>query len=213
LAADCPPGAIIDEAALLRQGFGGNAEILSAIERLTTDPRMERLWGRRGELRKKNSAGGYLYPARGGSPELTNDERQSRAWAEIFLAAALLVGGRLPAITERELDRDVQPLIEAAARLRDELPHLDNLGIEPSERAVIAGLAEKYERRARLFRGLAHPIVERHRGDPELRGYVTALAREFERLFGQRLHGTVATIASVALGREVREKMVRLVRP
>jgi predicted RNase H-like nuclease len=113
------------------------------------------------------------------------EERQAYALIELFSAAATLVSFAPPAVTESELNGEYgcRRLTEAAARLRKELQEFDELGIDPSERAVIIGLADQYEWRAEHFRQQL-PIVDRDRADANVKGYVDALVCAFIRIFG-----------------------------
>ena len=51
-------------------------------------------------------------------------------------------------------------------------------------------------------------VIERNFGSREARGYVRMLAVETRNLFGQRLGGTLATVASVALGKKIEATQV-----
>jgi hypothetical protein len=52
-------------------------------------------------------------------------------------------------------------------------------------------------------------IVDRARGNEQARGYVRMLAAEARRLFGRVGYGTVATVASAALGEKITPAQVR----
>ncbi len=64
-----------------------------------------------------------------------------------------------------------------------------------------------------LTSGMRRPgdplIVERHRGDQIVRGVQTMISVKIQELFGEGLHGTAATLTSVALGTETTARVSR----
>jgi hypothetical protein len=52
-------------------------------------------------------------------------------------------------------------------------------------------------------------IVDRHRGDPIVRGVQIVIALKLEEQFGERLDGTAATLTSVVLGAETTPRTSR----
>jgi hypothetical protein len=163
------------------------------IGRLATDPRMERVWR---ELNRRDlSTGSYLHPAPRWLPqewEPLREEFQSRAFAALFNAAARRYFWN-PTITQAKLKEKCRPYLEAAAACR---------------KASSEDLAVECERRAGLL-AERMVVVDRAVGNLRLRGYLTNLAADVEKLFGTTAYTSVATIASIVFDQPVTVKMVR----
>jgi hypothetical protein len=182
---------------------GVGPKMVPVILRLATDDRMRQVWGLcrpTGELlRRRRDGGTYLHPACG-PPELTNEERQMAALAQLFDEGITLLRLALPAMTRHEVEQDCERTAEVVAALRKPAMILKSLESSEGDRAAaakLAMLADDFERGAQLWRQLPFPIRERRRGDAELQGYLIALSRAVRQLFNKPLQKTTLTIARV----------------
>lgn len=173
------------------------------------DPRMHRVWR---ELQRRRRDGKYLHPAlsfspRGPSldPDTTDaEERQGVAMASL-LKTVLTSYATRPAIplTKAKAERVRNRHLEMARRLRSDAPK------SGERRREFMAAAEFYEASAEEA-GAAIPLsFERNYGHLIDRWYTFAVAGACKELFGSPLYGITATIASVALGREVGVGAVR----
>jgi hypothetical protein len=181
------------------------------IQRLTCDDRMRAVW-RELLRRHQGEGGGYFHPAQR-MPEhptdLDDEVLQARALCHIFDVAVILVSAALPAMTPAELERDLAKSIEDENQLRRAARLVEADNNDPELAAALVKKADLYARGRELYAQLGFPKVNRHRNDPQTVGYVMAFVAAVEEVFGKKMVRTVATIASVALGREVSEKLVQ----
>jgi len=125
-----------------------------------------------------------------------------------------------PSISTTELQSRKQHYREQVDSLRQAIDELDRLGIEgvspalPRYATVLPGLssaAEYYARHADSLEVAPDMLVERHRTDPKLRGFIRYMLGVSNHLYGQPLYGTVATFASVLFECPVSDDIVRRV--
>jgi hypothetical protein len=158
-----------------------------------------------------------MYPAlQRHSPSLrsTNDA-QFTALGEIFHFAFTATRDRMMVTKPAEILRNKKNLLENAKRLRILANDLDlarskgQFGVANSQSKTLAEadvlalrhVANWLEHVANALRRPGDPLmVTKHRGDPVVRGVQILIATKLDELFGNRLDGTAATFASVALG-------------
>ncbi len=205
--------------------FGAHAEV---ILRLATDPRMRDVWI---ELRRRSggadSKGDYVHPAREqavvhwpgyeGIRELAQqatirDKLQEQAAALLFSDAAgfflwdrrFNFGPRT--ITKAEIAGEIREILDLAQQIRKDRERLQALGlwryIPAFEQAATDLDAQAQMRRP----DPRNPyIVERRSsrvGDDWRRGFIIKMAMACQGLFGDYMHGTVATLGNVAYARD-----------
>jgi hypothetical protein len=184
------------------------------LKRLVHDRRMLDVW--RQLQRRRRNGSGYLYPARReyfrDNPALATAPReqvQDMALGLLFGAAITSVHSSV--ITKTELKEVVDNYSLMAARLRQDRQLLAKLKITvEDELRALDPLIAKCEDRAREIINETHwLVVDRHRGDDEIRAYLTALAMRMLELFETVPRGTLAKIANVVLDREVSTAMAR----
>jgi hypothetical protein len=195
--------------------YADEAKAPTVIRRLLTDSRMESVWDLLTTRNRKT--GDYARPVRiavpdtriFGAPVYPNPTAVSQecAMALLFeMAVRFYCAGRIVTAPElREWRRRCRAL---AGRLRREIDELRTLGIG-IEREIAAMYRLAAECEASADAPVAATVLNRASGDVRLRAYLKQLARETQRLFGETLYGTVATIASVASEKEVTADMVR----
>ena len=210
--------------------------LADVIERLACESRMRRVWQ---ELKKKHRSGpnrgSYVNSAQRDAIEAhpffvsagnftanlsLDDKVQNKAFVILFRELVTLTswdrGGPGPRTrTVREAGREVQELRSAARRIQAEAKRLRPLRIahlsSVLEKAAaqcleVADLKQKLDNKDVL-------IVARNRSrisDQWERGFVISAAHLLEYLFGQKMHGLVAALADVALGRsDITESQVK----
>jgi hypothetical protein len=204
---DWVPASVVETAMII--GPAANPEAQKVIRRLATDPRMKEVWRLLQKRRRSDRA--YEYPARRPDFAPLRDYAQNRAMASLFMAAAGLPFSVRPAITRAQLEEIRWPLLELAARWREDLDRLRSVGGfgQNVERPIIDAITELQHRAELIAQPYRQAVVERDTGDARQRSYLVALTAETEKLFGSPLYGTVATIATVALAQKVSAKVVR----
>lgn len=203
--------------ATAQDDFEDPEDIVAAIGRLTSDPRMKAVWD---ELtrRRRGQRRGFVHSAKWRLlvlPEVDQEElRQQEALGQLFLRACSLLWCCPPAVTESQIEAARRPFLEAAARCRDELQRARALGLNDERtRSDLTRLATLYEARAdslSLPKLRPHVVViERRIGEPYLRGYIATMVSFCRGLFDSPLYGTVASISSVAFQQRITESKVR----
>jgi hypothetical protein len=207
--------------ATVQEDFQNPEEIVAAIGRLATDSRMKAVWD---ELtrRRRDQGRGFVHPTKWkGSFVLDVDPeelRQQEALGQLFLRACSLLWWCPPAVSPSQIEAVRRPLLDAAARCRDELQRAQALGLNDKRtRSDLQRLATLYEARAEslsLPKLQPHVVVikrhtKRHTDEPYLRGYIATMVSCCRGLFGSPFYGTVATISSVAFQQPISEGKVR----
>jgi hypothetical protein len=110
-----------------------------------------------------------------------------------------------PVVNVAEAHQYLTELRNISARLRNEASKLSELGMEEEALEVerIAANCEEHSYWAELDEEdpLISVVVYRDRNNNSLRGYIAYLAGTTQQIFGQPLHGTLATISNVAFQR------------
>jgi hypothetical protein len=185
------------------------------LTRLITDPRMRNVWA---ELtRRRRPSRDFVHPVR--QPNhvpLSPDDAQEEALAELLhfalrTAADKRAAGKLSEVeqTQGALRQEAQTL----RRLADELtasvaaapenaPNIPliNLSQYLADAAALRRVADWREALTAVGRGADDPLtITNYRGDPIKRGVQITIACFLLAQFGDRLDGTAATLAEVAL--------------
>jgi hypothetical protein len=187
----------------------------SILERLATDERMQNVWGEL--LRRDRGSGQFVHPAlsRDGERLRSKDECQHSALGELFHFVFTAARDRMMVTKPEEVRRHREHLLNNAKTLRNLANDLDlarirgqfgvtdpeSVTLVESDVATLRRVASWLEHLTSAMRRPDDPlIVRKHRGDPIGRGVQILTARKLEELFGNRLDGTAATLAGVALG-------------
>jgi hypothetical protein len=185
----------------------------STLVRLVTDQRMKRVWHELSKRSKKN--GSFLHPAKR-FPWLGSDDpaaHQHAAMTSLLREAFILAVQGPSVMTRRQLETWRANLLSEAAKfdgaaksLRERSPN--RVGVDATP--VIAEAA--HARRAdadMLAAAKSSLIVGYDTGDGQPRCFAILLAATCREYFNHSMYGIVATMASVALGREVSSRAVR----
>jgi hypothetical protein len=187
----------------------------TTLERMASDPRMEHVWGLL--LSRDRKSGAFAYPAqrRDGAPVRSGDDLQFSAIREIFQFVFTARRDEIKASKIEEVFQNKKHLLENVVMLRAIANDLDLartrelFGVADSDSKALAerdvaalrNVANWLEHLTSAMRGPDDPlIIQKHRGNPVERGIKILTATKLKELFGERLDGTAATLASVALG-------------
>jgi hypothetical protein len=203
------------------------------IRRLITDHRMGRVWR---ELYKKTARGGYRHPAQpdaqsywmGTYGKLPDGEYSLQDLAVgMFLFSACLFSalgetGEYGILTQAEYRVFLEGYADHATRLRYQAAvYRTRFGLNPmfpreaadvgaEEHAqAIERAADFIEQKLNEIKQRGRIVVTRIRGNRRARAYVVKLVEMCQYLFGENLHGTIATTASVALQQKILRQTVR----
>ena len=198
--------------------FTINGQLLSDLFpqfllRLTCDPRMRGVWR---ELSRRHRGGAFIHPAK--IEGVTADERQSAAMMELFRRVWL--SKLLPnvVVTRRAAEQNHRELMKKAKDLTDTAATLLARGLERGGKAATHSgrflrpmdavrVLEEYAGETRDFE--MRTAVDRGRGEERARWFVLTIADAAKTLFGSPLYGLTATIASIAMEREIEPQTVR----
>jgi hypothetical protein len=176
-------------------------DAIEILVRLATDTRMKTVWG---ELtRQDRKTGAFVHAARyPASLPVANDPTQDIALGETLFLAFRFALDRVAVSKESENAANRAKLAGKAARLRDMADELAEDGqVSADDIEALRRAANRYEVAASEIRKLDDALtIQNERGDRVERGVQTTLAGFFHQRFGNRLDGTAATLASVALG-------------
>jgi hypothetical protein len=159
------------------------------LHRLTTDVRMESVWR-----------------------ELIKRKRPDIALVEVFDRAFSLARFPRPVLTKADRARMAAPYVSAAKLCRsmkeNDIAALTNLKLGLAA-ALDLVISHADEWASRVQPPDSPLTVKRHGSDAEARAFVLLLGSLTRKLFGRISYRTVATIVSVALGREITWHQVR----
>jgi hypothetical protein len=157
------------------------------MRRLVTDPRMRYVWR---ELKKHGAS--------------DNDLRY-------FISVAYSVAaGPLRVMTLEQRTAAANFCLTVAVVSRDAIRQDVNVRNDPQLAAALALTAAYYEKRGREAHPPgAHYLVKHRTKNDQARVYVRALCDLMKKLFGNRLDGSTATTASVALNQKITRRQVR----
>ena len=182
-----------------RETTSGRERDAALIERLTNDGRMERVWqelSKRKRIEHKQTED-FRYPIRpsAGSVPTTAIEAQSRAFLELFMVAFMdtLCWPWLPgnSVSHREMARNLCVHAESVQ------------GGQP--RSKRRQLARRFYDAAKAYEEweVLEPLDHVHTVS-----VVINIAAFMNERFGSPMYGLTATVASVALGRDIRRQNV-----
>ncbi|WP_148360637.1 hypothetical protein [Acidisphaera rubrifaciens] len=161
---------------------------------------------------RDRKTGSFRYPARLPAsapclaPEAAQDDALARTLYFVYRSAtdqrrvskaddlAPLIAARL---AKAQALRDVAAELRSAVRLRPDLA----IPQHSADAEALERVAAWHDRQTATIRGPADPLtITNDRGDPVVRAVQADIAGQLYDLFGDRLDGTAATLAAVALG-------------
>lgn len=175
---------------------------IEILVRLATDTRMKTVWG---ELtRQDRKTGAFVHTARypASLPVPNHQTPQDFALEQTVFLAFRFALDKVAVSKESENEANRAELTGKAARLRDMADELAEDGyVSANDIQAMRRAANRYEAAASDIRKPDDFLtIQNERGDRVERGVQTTLAGFFHHRFGNRLDGTAATLASVALG-------------
>jgi hypothetical protein len=206
----------------LHQQLHMSAALNNVLERLWADPRMQAVYDEL--LRRDRQTGTFHHPCRNSPEDRSVEEAQLTAIREVL-------GVVISATAERTTVSKIEDIEAAKLRWGDDADRLrmiaqdielaaalGSLGIsDPLSRDCALQDAKTLRRVAKWLVHLTYAtrrpgdplIVERHRGDPIVRGVQISISLVLEKQFGEGFHGTAATLTMVALGAETTPRVSR----
>jgi hypothetical protein len=184
------------------------------ILRLATNERMKGVWT---ELLKKNRKSGTYFRAAVSKPELvymTDAERQFTAIADLLRVTISAARDQLSVSKAEDVETSTTTLQQQSSWLRALAEDLevfvlkgqvgiadDAASLKPQHLSALCHVADWLDGLAATLRGPDDSLtILNDRGDPHVRGLQILLADVCQDHFGERLDGTIATLASVATG-------------
>jgi hypothetical protein len=202
---DWVPQLVAREAKALFREAAHCPDELKLIRRLATDPRMNKVWFELQRRRRKGRklTNEFLHSVSLPGPFDKDQAAKRRNVAMTALFQTAVARGRLgismgsPVSVEaaRRLDR------ERAAGLREDAKVFDAMKKGAAARKLVRA-AQVYEKRANELFMFGH-------GKTAAVGFAVQTAKLMCDLFGSPMYGTVATVSSVALNREIEPHTVR----
>jgi hypothetical protein len=194
----------------------------TVFERLLNDPRMRVVYDE--FLRRDRQTGNFFHPCQNSPEGRSPEEAQLDAIREVLRLVVSAAGDQIAVSKFEEIKAAKMRWGDDAKRLRL-LAHdlelgaeLGMLGIDdPASHLQALQDAQMARRLANwldhLTSGMRRPddplIVERHRGDPIVRGVQIMISVKLDETFGGRFDETAATLTRVALGAETSPRVSR----
>jgi hypothetical protein len=212
---DWLPPAVSEEARRILNSDGADEAL---VLRLTTDEQMEGVWGELEKHKKDNCQLSkwveFMRDRVDVPPPESSDPLVLFFWCAYTIAWARPVVGtfsdRNPSIEQYRIEAvRLRALAEKLRKLNLQYgPWIDNQDqfaqIHANQIEDAAKFCDEIADALAKFKEMEAPlVVGRDFGSNEARGYVRMLAVEMRNLFGQLLAGTLAKVASVALGEVV----------
>jgi hypothetical protein len=182
------------------------------FERLVNDIRMQSVYEQ--FFRMNRQTRDYLYPAKIRREGQTNEDAQLAALCEVLQMTISAASDRMATSKFSEIMATRKRWTDDAERLRT-IAHdvalaadLRMLGLNDPDSLASAArdlqgllqIANWLDHLASALRGPDDPLmVEKHRGDPVVKGVQTLISLKLLEQMGNRLDGTAATLTSVAL--------------
>ena len=207
------PPPVADAAKALRMHFVDRRDALAALDRIVSDDRMDMVWK---ELlkRKKGASTEFFYSAH--VPSINSGDaiaHQHAAMAALFYHAVSVAVSAPRVVTRADLEGLRRKLLDESEMLEQaaELLRVRGPGRAATESAAGAadGARARKAESDQLGQAETRLIVKRDTGDAQARCFALLFAERFQTLLGTRMYGLTATVASVALGREITERAVR----
>jgi hypothetical protein len=192
------------------------------FERVLDDPKMRPVYDE--FLRRDRKSGKFFHPARSPYDGQSPEEAQLSAIREVLQLTVSAASDRISVSKLDEIEKARERWMDHATRLRA-LAHdmelaceLGALGLDDpkfpglawQDSQALLRVANWVEHLTSALRRPGDPlIVDRHRGDPIVRGVQIMIGVKLEEQFGGRLDGTAATLTSVALAAEASPRASR----
>jgi hypothetical protein len=182
------------------------------FDRLLEDDRMQSVYGQ--FLRKNRKTGKFYYPARNRNSDHSAEDAQIAALREVLKVTINAASDKISASTFEQIAEagkrwsDHAVLLRMIAHDMTLASELGMLGLNdpaaPSlvlhDIATLLRVANWLDHLKSALRLSDDPlVVDRHRGDPIVRGVQIMISVKLEEQFGARLDGTAATLTEVAL--------------
>jgi hypothetical protein len=168
-------------------------DVVAHWQPLVADRRMERVWR---ELSRRRAL-----------PPLRQDE----AMLALFNLAFTCREQRGATTTQRQVEQQRDYYLGKAAALLDDATAMQRSWrdewLERHEK--LAAAAQAYQAYAAEVYAISSPMALERKHDGRARWVVLSISSAFHTLFGHRMYGSTATIASVILGREIDTRTVR----
>jgi hypothetical protein len=192
------------------------------FERLVTDDRMRTVYDE--FLRRDRQTSNFFHPPTNTPDGRSAEEAQFGAIRELLGLVVSAAGDKIAVSKYEEIEAAKLRWVEDAKRLRllaqdiELAAELGALGIDDPESRAQASedvllarrLAKWLEHLTSAMRRPDDPlVVERHRGDPIVRGVQIMISVKLEETFGKRFDGIAAILTSVALGAETSPRVSR----
>jgi hypothetical protein len=192
------------------------------LNRLLTDPRMARVY--RELLRFDRETRSYYHAARNPKPDQSSKDAQLEAIRDLLELAVAAATDRIAVTTFEEVVEEKQFRLDQARWLRELARDMKRpavlgaLAVEGSSSIAEAledlqtlnRVADRLERFTAVMRSPNDLlVVDKHRGDPIVRGVHILISKRIDKLFGKRLDGTAATLTGAALGAETSPRASR----
>lgn len=192
------------------RAFSGARRLV--FERVLRDRSMRQFY--RELLRRDRKTGHYFCPAQNRNSNQSAEEAQLDAICEVLELAVCAATDRISVTTFEEVLQEQELLKFEAERLREMARDMKRpavlgaLALDESSSVAEAlqdletlyRMADRIERFVTVMR---RPndllVVDKHRGDPTVRGVQILIGAGLERQFGKRLDGTAATLTGAAL--------------
>lgn len=192
------------------------------MDRMLADPRMQFVYDEL--LRRDRKTGAFFHAPQSPAQNHSELEAQLAAISELLQLVVAAAGDRVAVTKIEQINAAKDRWLEDANRLRllsndiELASELQMLGIED---ALSRAMAAEHVAVARRFanwlehltfamRSADDPlVVDRHRGDPIVRGVQTMISVKLDEQFGSRFDGTAATLTAVALGAETTPRVSR----
>jgi hypothetical protein len=192
------------------------------FERLVNDPRMRHVYTE--WLKHDRETGAFRYPAQSSSAELAPHLNQLRAIREVLQLVITAASDQI-SVTKFENIEEAKGRWRSHAELLRDLAHDlelaaehgllgmdDALSRELGSRDIeaVRRVANWLEQLTTAMRRPDDPlVVDRDSGDPVARGVQIMIGIKMEEQFGERLDGTAATLASIALATKTTARVSR----
>jgi hypothetical protein len=188
--------------------------------RFLHDPRMRNVWG---PLSKRRCDGTFMHPASASVLAANEEERQGRAMAELlhYVVVATISPGTITTRSKAEQKR--KRLLAKAEQLRADAETWlrnapaaapfelwsDDYGPDPCWRRLVDASQAYEEMAAESYAADMRFVLDRARGDGDVRWFALAVAHKCRALFGSPMYGITAILTSVALERKISQRSVR----
>jgi hypothetical protein len=173
------------------------------LERLIADERMRRVWKELSRHRREQHQPTDAFLR---SSELL---KQDAAMTSLFYFALNLAVNAPAVITRKELETVRSETLHRVAALRAAADEIRLYGPSQAAAAKVNDDIARHLEEPLPRMEASRLVVERDTGDAQARCFSILFTGYCRQVFGSPLYGTTATVASVALGREITARAVR----